>query len=70
MHQVTPTIKLNVGGTIFTTTRSTLCMSPYLASLLEKEGEEKKHTIFIDENPSIFKHVLNVLRDINYPFSW
>ena len=29
-------------------------------------GEEAYH--FIDENPSIFKHVLNVLRDINYPF--
>lgn len=60
-------VKLNVGGTIFTTFKSTLIKAGYFESYFERwnNGEE----IFIDESPKLFEHVLCYLRNSNYPIS-
>ena len=62
-------IHLDVGGTIFQTTYLTLKRSKYFMKLLSKITEDNiGKKIFIDESPEDFKHVLNILRDFNYPF--
>jgi len=48
-------VTLNVSGRIFQTKRSTLKKSAYFNSIDDDE-------IFIDDDPDIFKHVLNLLR--------
>ncbi len=53
-------ITLNVGGKQFQTDKAILMKSPYIANLLE--GTE----LFIDRSPSVFKHVLEYLRDSSY----
>lgn len=63
------TIKLNVGGKIFETTRSTLCKSQYFDILLSgKFNDTQKDVIFIDRDSGIFKHVLRLLRDPLYEY--
>jgi len=56
-------IKLNVGGTTFQTLKSTLLVSPYFESLLggQWQGEDATE-IFVDEDPSAFSYLLDVLR--------
>lgn len=58
---------LNVGGTRFETTYSTLEKSIYFKSLFKYETDDLKE-IFLDRDPGIFKHVLRYLRDIHYPY--
>jgi hypothetical protein len=62
-------IKINVGGTYFTTTKTTLIMSNFFSRLFDFKGsDEHDKEIFIDRDPKAFKHVLNTLRDSNYVF--
>jgi hypothetical protein len=68
------TIHLNVGGTYFETTRSTLSGSEYFEIMFNgpwidsKKGLTKENAIFIDRDPDNFKHVLSYLRDISHCF--
>jgi len=61
------TIKLNVGGTVFETTKDSLKNSTYLTSFIER-WTKSNEAIFIDRSPKIFEHVLAYLRDFNYPY--
>ncbi len=60
-------VKLNVGGTIFATFKTTLIKAKFFESYFERwnNGEE----IFIDESPKLFEHVLCYLRNSNYPIA-
>jgi hypothetical protein len=63
-------IKLNVGGTIFETTKQTLVFAPYFKNLFFTNWSEiqnsQNNPIFIDRDPTEFKHILRLLRDPNY----
>lgn len=59
-------ITLNVGGQIFKTTRNTLTGSEYLSTLTKWETSTDE--IFIDRSPELFKHVIGVLRNPEYPY--
>ncbi|CAN5841817.1 hypothetical protein BH23THE1_BH23THE1_35050 [soil metagenome] len=65
-------IVLNVGGTIFETTSTTLQKSSYFSGCLEFNDNLKNSTkdnpYFIDRDPILFNHVLNYLRDTQYPY--
>ena len=61
---MTDLIRLNAGGEIFVTNRSTVNGSPVLSMIVERN--QTKPEIFIDEDPKIFRHVLNMLRNANY----
>jgi len=68
------TLKLNVGGRIFETTRSTLCKYPSSRISQLVQGLELKQTldsdgnIFLDEDPRDFEYILRALRNSNgYP---
>ncbi len=66
-------VLLNVGGTIFQTRKTTLLQSEYFKILLddEKFGDGCKNndgSYFIDEDPELFKHLLNKLRHPDYEF--
>ncbi|ARF11034.1 BTB/POZ domain protein [Hokovirus HKV1] len=63
-------IYLNVGGTIFETTKSTLVLCPYFRKLIEFPdfNSTREKPYFIDRCPKIFRHVLNLLRNINYDY--
>jgi hypothetical protein len=58
------TVKLNVGGTKMETNISTLKQSEYFKALLERwtTPENKNDELFIDEDPEIFKIILQKLR--------
>lgn len=57
------TVKVNVGGTVFTTTVSTLQKAKYFSELaLEPDLSEQ----VIDRDPFIFAYLLNCLRDNRY----
>eukprot|EP01114_Cavostelium_apophysatum_P003096 TRINITY_DN12830_c0_g1_i1.p1 TRINITY_DN12830_c0_g1~~TRINITY_DN12830_c0_g1_i1.p1 ORF type:complete len:378 (+),score=62.43 TRINITY_DN12830_c0_g1_i1:72-1136(+) len=67
-HDNTDQIKLNVGGTCFLTTKSTLEVgeSSFLSSLVSGRYELKLQedgAVFIDRDPSCFGYLLNYLRD-------
>nr|QBK86314.1 MAG: BTB family protein [Marseillevirus LCMAC102] len=71
MNTSTEPLNINVGGKIFTTTKSTLCdKSGFFAALFNYS--ELKHSGFIDRDPTGFKHILRFLRDSNYliPDKW
>ncbi|KAJ1426606.1 hypothetical protein B484DRAFT_450623 [Ochromonadaceae sp. CCMP2298] len=56
-------IELNVGGTIFRTTHSTLCTTPYFANMIEGNWSESQGApIFIDRDPIAFDGILSYLR--------
>ncbi len=59
-------VLLDVGGTIFKTTRSTLSHSAYFTSLFERWQYKPDEPYFIDRDDEGFKHVLRYLRDNNY----
>ena len=70
-------IKVNVGGTVFTTRRSTLMRVPdvYLARIATGEGakdEERDEAgnIYVDRDPQHFQYILNWLRDPSAPQAW
>lgn len=60
------TIRLNVGGQIFETTKETLLFSDYFKAFLTNWTHDKE--IFIDRSPKLFEHVLCLLRDPSYPY--
>jgi hypothetical protein len=59
-------VKINVGGTIFTTTKETLTAQKYtiLAGLLNVERDENGE-IFVDRNPKFFDMILDHLRGVD-----
>lgn len=57
-------IKLNVGGKIFQTTETTLRKSEYFSSLLSRWNISDE--IVVDDDPKLFRHVLNSLRHGDY----
>ena len=61
------TIKLNVGGTPFETSRDKLMKCPLFAGMLS-DIQYTGEPIFIDRSPHIFKHILAYLRDPSYPY--
>lgn len=60
-------VKLNVGGTIFTTFKTTLIRSKYFDAYFGRW--DNKEEIFIDESPKLFEHVLCYLRNSDYPIA-
>ena len=63
--------KLNVGGTIFETTWSTLSNSGYFRSMYDRWVKCSSNTekeIFIDSSPHLFKHIISLLRNPSYPY--
>jgi hypothetical protein len=60
-------IRINVGGKLFTTTATTLMISPYFNSFLTRWN--KMEVIFIDRDPEGFENILGLLRDPNYPYN-
>lgn len=62
-------IILDVGGSLFKTTKETLCKSAYFETLLSENWEgSNSEPIFIDQSPKLFKHVLCFLRDPKYRY--
>lgn len=64
-------ISLNVGGKIFTTTKTTLNFIPYFKSLFDFSQSSQSidtnlNEIFVDSDPSVFKHVLRWARNPTY----
>lgn len=59
-------VLLDVGGTIFKTTRSTLSNAAYFTSLFERWIYNPDEPYFIDRDDEGFKHILRYLRDNNY----
>jgi len=66
MESKTKSIILNVGGTKFETTEQTLGMSAFFRVILKNHKDE----IFIDRDPELFRHVLGIMRDPEYPFPY
>lgn len=58
-------IKINVGGTRFETTRSTLMKSKYFEAMLMR-WNDNKNEIFVDRDPDNFREILKLLRDDNH----
>ncbi len=68
-------VYLNVGGTKFETKQGTLAFSPYFQGIIHLNGSIKSSPdfpYFIDQDPKIFRHVLNLLRnpDYDYPIKY
>ena len=61
-------IKLDIGGKIFKTTYNTLIKSEYFKMMFDQFGQNFDEPIFIDRSPELFRHVLDYLRDDNYPY--
>ena len=58
-------VYLNVGGTPFATTTTTLEASPFFEALLRNTPATD---LFVDRDPTHFRHILNFLRGIfTYP---
>lgn len=71
-----PIVRLNVGGTIFVTTRATLESSPvptYFNALTSDSHrhlyDDMSNALFIDRDPQHFRHILNYLRDGSIPLT-
>lgn len=60
-------IKLNVGGIIFETTKSTLSLSLFFEKALS-DTWKKDEVLFVDRSPKIFEHVLCLMRDVKYEY--
>lgn len=65
----THTVHLNVGGTFYTTTWSTLLRVPntYFHAMHNSNqwGDSNDSTVFIDRDGSVFNYILNYMRDNN-----
>jgi hypothetical protein len=62
-------VKLDVGGRLFKTRKSTLLRSPYFSAMFsgsfaEKDGRAR--TMFLDRSAILFEEVLRILRDPSY----
>jgi len=67
------TVKLNVGGKFFETTKQTLVNSSYFKCLLDEDTWNKlpdKDLPLIDRSSELFEHVLCYLRNPEYPYPW
>jgi hypothetical protein len=61
-------ITLNVGGIIMQTCKDTLINgSSYFNNILTLFKHNDTEPLFVDEDPIIFRHILNYLRDARYP---
>ncbi|PIC49199.1 hypothetical protein B9Z55_007881 [Caenorhabditis nigoni] len=64
---MTDVVKLNVGGTIFETSKSTLTkFDGYFKSMLENwvpKTKDDSDAIFVDRDPTHFRLILNFMRD-------
>jgi len=58
-------VTINVGGKLFVTTYDTLCKSTYFVVKLNSNWLSDD---IIDSSPENFVHVLNFMRNHNYPF--
>ena len=71
---MTAPISINVGGHLFTTLKSTLDRSPFLAALLSEQWGLAIARVdgppFVDRNPVVFGHVLDFLRTSVPPIFW
>uniref|UniRef100_A0A7I5E6L4 BTB domain-containing protein n=1 Tax=Haemonchus contortus TaxID=6289 RepID=A0A7I5E6L4_HAECO len=56
-------VVLNVGGTKFSTTEATLRSRPSGEDYLFNTLDYSKGEVFIDRDPTLFKYILNYLRD-------
>ena len=62
-----PGVRLNVGGTLFETTKSTLEQFWFFRALFSfPDGEAQRKEFFIDRDPGLFKHILRKARDASY----
>lgn len=52
-------ITINIGGQLFTATKSTWVKSPVIEMFIDRD----KHPIFIDRSPKVFEHILDWLRE-------
>ena len=57
-------IKLNVGGKIFETTKTTLVQSTYFQTMIDRWKMEEIQ--FLDRSSEGFEHILNYLRNTQY----
>lgn len=68
-------IKINVGGTVFTTRKSTLMRvdGTYLSAIASGSFEDERDVdgnVYIDRDPKYFQYILNWLRDPSAPQEW
>jgi len=65
---------LNVGGRLFTTLKSTLERSPFLATMLSSRWGGSACSVngvpFVDRSPLYFEHILDFLRSSAPPIFW
>lgn len=61
-------IKINVGGKIFETTKNTLLKINYFKYIMEDTDFNTNNVLFIDRSPHIFKHVLAYAIDEHYSY--
>ena len=64
------TVRLNVAGKLFQTSRETLSASVFFASLLKFDGDgdlDADGNIFVDRDPKLFQVILNSLRTARRP---
>ncbi len=61
----TSIIIIDCGGIIFKTTKSTLLKASFFRTYLDKWNDDSK-PLFVDCDPELFRHFLNLLRDPNY----
>ena len=61
-------VTINVGGTNFETTVSTLRKSQYLDRIISNEWNADNKPIKIDRSAVLFGHVLSFLRNPDYPY--
>ena len=70
-HALAPTVKLNVGGVLFDTTRSTLAQCQYFEPVLERRLRhgtvDDQGRWFIDRDGKLFAHLLNYMRTRQRP---
>ena len=55
-------IVLCVGGAYFVTTKSTLDRAPYFRNLVAQVDADEAPPVFVDRDPTHFRHILNHLR--------
>lgn len=61
---------LNIGGTIYQTTRDTLKNIPYFSAIFARwqdgKANDEQHPLFIDQDAGDFRHLLKWSRNPNY----
>ena len=62
------TIKLNLSGRIFETTKENVLKIPYFNNMIIDCDNNNIDTIFVNRSGSLFKHVLAYVIDDTYPY--